>query len=88
MEDSSNAFILRHNGHKKTFIFELIKQRSGFLQERAYIFESETISLKMTPLFESKLSKTDEMMVEAIKTFIASSKNQPTIFSYKFSSHI
>lgn len=49
-----------------------------FARERAYIFESETISLKMTPLFESKLSKTDEMMVEAIKTFIASSKNQPT----------
>ncbi len=78
MEDSSNAFILRHNEYKKTFIFEPIKQRSGCLQERAYIFESETISLKMTPLFESKLSKTDEMLVEAIKTFIASSKNQPT----------
>jgi replicative DNA helicase len=76
-EDTSNAFILKRNEHKKTFIFTPIKKRVGNLQEIAFEYIAEAHDLKEIDLISAKETEFDELVRNEITDFLKRSTFKP-----------
>jgi len=76
-EDSSNAFILKQNKDKSTFLFEPIKNRVGELKSLAFTYSNDH---KLTEIDFLKASETREIseINEVIKDFIETQTQKPT----------
>jgi replicative DNA helicase len=77
-EDTSNAFILKRNEYKKTFIFIPIKNRVGELREIAFIYIAESFQLEEVNTASAKETETDENIRNKIMEYLRNSSYQPT----------
>ncbi len=76
-EDTSNAYILKKNDDKGSFIFVPIKKRAGELHEQAYTYDSERFWLNRLDIEYAKQTKDDEEMIKETIEFLKSSRNKP-----------
>ena len=76
-EDTSNAFILKRNEYKKTFIFTPIKKRVGDLQEIAFEYIADGHDLKKIDLISAKETEFDELVRIEIINFLQRSTFKP-----------
>lgn len=76
-EDASNAFILKRNEHKKTFIFMPIKKRVGALKEIAFEYIAATHELNEIDLFDAKETEFDELVRKEIIDFLQRTSVNP-----------
>ncbi|MBE0515469.1 DnaB-like helicase N-terminal domain-containing protein [Sulfurimonas sp.] len=77
LEDTSNAFILKLNQNKKTFIFKCIKARTGDIEDQAFTYDSTNHVLSKIEVAEAELTKEDEEMIEETIQYLKSSRNKP-----------
>lgn len=77
-EDTANAFILKKNEHRNTFIFRPFKARTGDLSELAFTYEAETHSIHKVDLILAKETKIDEQIRQEITSLIRNSAQKPT----------
>ena len=77
-EDTANAFILKKNEHRGTFIFQPIKVRTGDLYELAFTYDAENHSIHKVDLMFAKESRIDEEIRQEITSFIRNSVQKPT----------
>ena len=77
-EDTSNAFILKRNEHKNTFIFMPIKQRVGELREIAFKYIEESHQLEEVDVASAKETEVDESIRCEIINYLKNSSFQPT----------
>lgn len=76
-EDSSNAFLLKNNEYKRTFIFIPFKKRVGELEEIAFEYKEETHSLNKVDLEWAREDEVDEAIRNEIIDFIKTSNQKP-----------
>jgi len=76
-EDTSNAYILKKNDDKGSFIFVPIKKRAGELHEQAYTYDGERFWLNRLDIEYAKQTKEDEEMIKETVEFLKSSRNKP-----------
>lgn len=76
-EDSTNAFILKNNKDKKSFIFVPIKIRAGNLKESAFSYCEHSHTLNNIDLDTAKETKEDVEIRNEIIDFISNSKIEP-----------
>ena len=76
-EDSSNAFILTKNEHKKTFIFIPIKNRVGELNTMAFQYQNDHILIPVDALEASETEEIEQINSEIID-FIEAQTQKPT----------
>jgi replicative DNA helicase len=77
-EDTSNAFILKRNEHKNTFIFMPIKQRVGELREIAFKYIEESHQLEEVDVASAQETEVDESIRCEIINYLKNSSFQPT----------
>lgn len=77
LEDTSNAFILRKNLDKNTFILKPFKARTGDLHELAFKYLDNNTLLKLDLEFAKETNEEVEIRNEIID-FISNSKNEPS----------
>lgn len=75
-EDSSNAFILTQNEHKKSFIFTPFKNRVGELEPIAFKYNTDHTLTKIDYLEASETQEIEEINDE-IKAFIEEQNQKP-----------
>ncbi len=75
-EDSSNAFILNQNEHKKSFIFTPLKNRVGELAGIAFTYNTDHTLTKIDYLKASETQEIEEINDE-IKAFIEEQNQKP-----------
>ena len=76
-EDSSNAFLLKNNEYRRTFIFIPFKKRVGELEEIAFEYKEETHSLNKVELEWAREDEVDEAIRDEIIDFIKTSNQKP-----------
>lgn len=79
-EDTSNAFLLKYNKFRKTFILSPLKNRVGKIEESAFIYQSSSHSLEKVDLLWAKESGEDDAMRIEIENFIKNAE-EPPIYS-------
>ena len=77
-EDTSNAFILKRNEHKKTFIFTPFKKRVGDLREIAFEYLSESHNLIEIDLIGAKETEVGESIREQIVAYLKDTAFHPS----------
>jgi len=75
-EDSSNAFILTQNEHKKTFIFSPFKKRVGVIEPIAFAY-NKNHTLAKIDYFEASETQEIEEINDEIKAFIEEQNQKP-----------
>jgi replicative DNA helicase len=80
-EDTSNAFILKNNEFRKTFILKPIKNRVGKIEESAFMYQASSHSLDKVDLFWAKQSEEDDAIRIEIENFLKTSQEAP-IYSH------
>ena len=76
-EDSSNAFILTQNEHKKAFIFQPIKNRVGELKPLAFKYQDNHTLSNIDYLEASETEEIEEITLE-IKDYIHKQNQKPS----------
>ncbi|MGE0738274.1 DnaB-like helicase N-terminal domain-containing protein [Sulfurimonas sp.] len=76
-EDTGNAYILKKNEYKGTFIFYNIKKRTGDLQDMAFIYNADKHWLHKVLIEEAKQTKEDEEMIKETLGYLESSRQKP-----------
>lgn len=76
-EDTANAFMLKKNEHRNTFIFRPLKARTGDLHELAFTYNAEYHIMHQVDLRFAKESRTDEEIRKEITSFIRNSEQKP-----------
>ncbi|MDP3465023.1 MAG: AAA family ATPase [Sulfuricurvum sp.] len=76
-EDTSNAFILKYNEFRKTFILKPLKNRVGKIEESAFFYQSSSHSLECVDLFWAKESEEDDAIRIEIENFIKNADESP-----------
>ena len=76
-EDTTNAFILKINQDKMSFVFEPFKKRVGNLFELAFTYCQNTITMKLIDLDIAKETNEDFEIRNEIIEFISNSKYEP-----------
>lgn len=79
-EDTSNAFLLKYNKFRKTFILSPLKNRVGKIEESAFIYQASSHSLEKVNLSWAKESEEDDAMRIEIENFIKNA-DEPPIYS-------
>jgi replicative DNA helicase len=79
-EDTSNAFLLKYNDFRKTFVLKPLKNRVGKIEETAFIYHSAIHSLEKVDLFWAKESEEDDGIRIEIENFIKN-VDKPPIYS-------
>lgn len=77
-EDTSNAFILKRNDHRNTFIFTPFKARVGDLQEIAFTYCSDTHTLTKVDIDWAKETEEHEAIKDEIIEFLKNQNEKPT----------
>lgn len=77
-EDTSNAFILKRNDHRNTFIFTPFKARVGDLQEIAFTYCSDTHTLTKVHIDWAKETEEHEAIKDEIIEFLKNQNEKPT----------
>lgn len=77
-EDTSNAFILKRNDYKNTFIFVPFKARVGDLQEIAFTYCSDTHTLTKVDIDWAKETEEHEAIKDEIIEFLKNQNEKPT----------
>ncbi|MFA6761080.1 MAG: AAA family ATPase [Sulfuricurvum sp.] len=77
-EDTSNAFILKRNDYKNTFIFVPFKARVGDLQEIAFTYCSDTHTLTKVDIDWAKETEEHEVIRDEIIEFLKNQNEKPT----------
>jgi replicative DNA helicase len=80
-EDTSNAFILKYNEFRKTFILKPLKNRVGKIEESAFIYQSVSHSLEKVDLLWAKESADDYAIRVEVENFLKTSEEAP-IYSH------
>lgn len=80
-EDTSNAFILKYNEFRKTFILKPLKNRVGKIEESAFIYQSVSHSLEKVDLLWAKESADDYAIRIEVENFLKTSEEAP-IYSH------
>jgi len=80
-EDTTNAFILNRNDHKKTFVFEPIKSRVGNLKKTAYTYNGNDHRLINIDL-ENAVETAEEEEIRNIVIKFISSQNPKQQITY------
>lgn len=78
LEDTSNAYILKHNKDKNTFVFNCIKNRVGEIEDKAFLYDFSKNTICEVNLEEAKQTKEDEEMIQETIEFISNSRKEPT----------
>lgn len=78
VEDSSNAFLLKRNDYKNTFVFEIVKPRVGELIETGFTYDEEAHYLHQVDLLWAKETREDEQIREEIISFLKNLDQKPT----------
>ena len=77
-EDTANAFMLKKNEHRGTFIFRPIKARTGELLELAFTYNAEMHTMHKVDLRFAKETKIEEEIRQEITTFIRHFSGKPS----------
>lgn len=77
LEDSGNAFILKKNEHRKSVIFSPIKNRTGKIDEKAYILDMQNHRMEMIDLFVAKETYLEEIIRTEIQEYLCSCDEKP-----------
>lgn len=77
-EDTSNAFILKRNDHRNTFIFTPFKARVGDLQEIAFTYCSDTHTLTKVHTDWAKETEEHEAIKNEIIEFLKNQNEKPS----------
>jgi replicative DNA helicase len=80
-EDTSNAFILKYNEFRKTFVLKPLKNRVGKIEESAFIYQSVSHSLEKVDLLWAKESADDYAIRVEVENFLKTSEEAP-IYSH------
>jgi len=76
-EDTSNAFILKRNAYRNTFIFVPFKARVGDLQEIAFTYCLDTHTLTKVDTDWAKQTQEDEEIKDEIIEFLKNQNEKP-----------
>lgn len=76
-EDTSNAYILKRNEHKQTFIFIPIKKRVGDLKEIAFRYIAEVHAIKEVDIINAQETEQDEIIRNEIIAFLKNASYKP-----------
>ena len=76
-EDTSNAFILKKNEYKKSFILSPIKSRIGDLKELAFTYDSVNCHIVEMDVYLAKETQVDKQIRHEIINFIKQSTEKP-----------
>lgn len=77
LEDSGNAFIVKKNEHRKSLIFSPIKNRTGKIDEKAYILNMQNHQMEMINLFLAKETYLEEIVRTEIQDYLLSCDEKP-----------
>ncbi|MDX1808924.1 MAG: AAA family ATPase [Sulfurospirillaceae bacterium] len=77
-EDTSNAFILKKNDFRRTFIFTPIKKRVGELTEIAFTYNQDTHTINKVDLSWAKETEEHEEIKAEIIDFLKNQNEKPT----------
>lgn len=82
-EDTSNAFVLKNNPHKKAFIFTPFKSRIGDLEPIAFQYLADSHTLKEVELVWAQETAYDEEIRNEIITYLESCEAPPNATEIK-----
>lgn len=82
-EDSSNAFILKQNEYKKTFVFNMQKNRSGKIKDLGFVYNEDSITLTEVDLIWANETERDVNLRNEIIEYLKRSSFRPNYSQIK-----